>query len=148
MYTSTEEPASTAGFPALAQRLETYLADELTAGSLYRLLAEMVGNEAVRGHLDRAARDEEKHYRLLCPLYRRLTGRHPRAQPREVTFASPQEGLLTAIESELKAYEAYKDEYQRLQDRTLRQIFFELFSDSLGHAVRWNAALHILSGPA
>lgn len=149
VYMSPGEPVSAAGFPALAQRVEAYLARELTARSLYGRLAGEVQNEVIRTWLEQAAGDEQKHYRLLCPVYRRLAGRPPRVEPREVTYSGVRDGLLMAIEDALKALEEYKDEFQRFQDQdpTLRHIFFELLSDEMRHAVRLSTALHLLSGP-
>lgn len=141
------EPASS-GLPlpsgdraGLARRIPKYLQDEINASAFYRQLAREASDETVRGYLEEAAADEQKHFQLLSDLWLRLTGRRVGPTPQPVQYDSLREGLLIAANDELQAYEEYKDEYQRFTDPYLRWLFFELFSDEIEHAVRFNTAL-------
>jgi rubrerythrin len=138
-------PAEGEDLFGLVQRVERYIQDQVTAAAFYRELAGQIENEKVKSYLLEAMRDEQKHEQLLRQLYQRITGQSINAQPTRVTFASPREGLLKAIDGEIDAYEAYKTEYQRFEDREIRRLFFDLFSDEIEHATRFNTALHILA---
>jgi len=148
-----ETAAGLAGLPlpsgdlsGLASRIPAYLQDEVSANAFYRGLAQEAGDETTRRYLEEAAADEQKHFRLLSDLYTRLTGRQAHPAPGPVQYGSLREGLLIAADGEVEAYEEYKDEYQRATDPYLRWLFFQLFSDEIEHAVRFNIALHRLTG--
>lgn len=142
-------PFGGADLTSLARRIENYLQDEVTANRFYQELAAQSQNETVKRYLLEAARDEQKHFQLLSQLYQRITGRPaPRPQPQEQSFPTLRDALLKAIDNEFEAYEEYKTEYQRFADPQIRWIFFELFSDEIEHAVRFNTALHIMAGMA
>jgi|GEM_PF-4854018 len=138
-------PLPTGDLTGLVGRIPKYLQDEVNASTLYRQLARETTDEVVRSYLEGAAGDEEKHFQLLSDLYLRLTGRRARPVAQRVQNGSLWEGLLIATDGELEAYEEYKDDYQRSTDPYLRWLFFELLSDEVEHAVRFNAALHRLS---
>lgn len=135
----------TGDLPGLVSRVETYLQDEASAAVFYRELANKVENPTVRAYLIEAMEDEQKHFRLLSRLYQHLTGCTYQVRPEPTPFTTVREGLLKAAGDEIDAYEAYKDEYQRYDDPEIRRLFFELFSDEIEHAVRFNTALHILA---
>ncbi|MBP2017246.1 ferritin-like protein [Symbiobacterium terraclitae] len=139
-------PLPSGDLAALARRIPKYLQDEVTSAAFYRHLAGEARDEKVRGYLEQAAADEDKHFRLLSDLYFRLTGRrlHPTAQ--RVPHSSHRDGLLIAANDGIKAYGEYEDEYQRATDPYLRWLFFELLSDEIGHAVRLNTILHMAGG--
>ncbi|MFZ5815399.1 MAG: ferritin family protein [Bacillota bacterium] len=139
-------PAPAEELQGLAGRIEGYLKDQATAAAFYRELRELTEHPTIRRCLTEAMEDEAKHYKLLQGLYRQLTGRSLEAAPGKESYASLREGLIKAADGEIQAYEAYKDEYQRFTDPAIRTLFFELFSDEIEHATRFNTALHILSG--
>lgn len=119
--------------------------DQVTAANFYRELGEMAENETVKRYIMHAREDEQEHYRLLRQLHQELTGRTFEARPAKVTYASLTDGLLKAIDDEVEAYEEYRNEYLRYTDPRIRQLFFELMTDEIEHATRFNTALYILA---
>lgn len=139
------EPGATGvGREGLVQRLEAYMKDQVTAAAFYRELEEAADDARVKEYLRHAREDEQKHYRLLRRRYQALTGRPYEAAPTQVTYASLTDGLFKAIDGEIEAFEEYRDEYLRQTEQQDRQLFFELMTDEIEHATRFNTALHIL----
>lgn len=130
---------------ALVRHIRQYMQDQASAVQFYRELGAMAPVPKIREYLRHAADDEQRHYELLGQLYRALTGQTYTATPEKVSFASFRDGLLMAIDDELEAYEEYRDEYLRYPTPQIRQVFFELLSDEIEHAVRFNTALHLMN---
>ena len=82
---------------------------------------------------------------MLQDLYRSLTGRTFEAQVQPVEFASLAEGLKRAMDDEYEAMEEYRDVYLSTGNARIRNLFFELMTDELEHATRFNYALDVVT---
>jgi rubrerythrin len=49
------------------------------------------------------------------------------------------------MDNEYEAMEEYRNEYLRATDRATRNLWFELMTDELEHATRFNYALQVLA---
>lgn len=145
-WTAPEPTASVKQADDLASALEGFLRDQAAAQRFYRSLEESTELPFAKEALRHAREDEVKHYRMLSGLYREVTGRPYQAPPPTppATYASLREGLVAAIRDELGAYEAYRDQYLKASDPNIRDLFFELMTDEIEHAVRFSTALQLL----
>lgn len=150
---ATSTPAAPAQFetrpatqaPGLtAQRLEKFMQDQATAAAFYGALIEQVADPALKDYIEHARDDEQKHYRMLNMLYRDLTGRSYQVQAQPVEFATPAAGLKRAMDDEYEAFEEYRAVYLGSDIRRVRDVFFELMTDELEHATRFNYVLQVL----
>lgn len=128
----------------LAEKLEAFMKDQISAVRFYGELAEAArrsgADPTVVEFIHHARRDEQKHYRLLQELYRNLTGRSYEATPSPVQFSNLAEGLQKALKDELEAAEEYRDTYLREQSQRVKDVMFELMTDELEHATRFGHA--------
>jgi rubrerythrin len=150
---TAEEAAAAAPEPEAAgqqrasqpQLIEKFMQDEANAAVFYQALADAIADPAIKDYIRHAMEDEQKHYRMLGDLYRRLTGRTYEARPEPPAFTDVAAGLKQAMDNEYEAMEEYRNEYLRATDRAARNLWFELMTDELEHATRFNYALQVLA---
>lgn len=131
----------------LVPLVEQFMRDEASAAVFYAQLADQVQDAAVRDYIRHAMEDEQKHYRMLGDLYRQLTGRTYEARPEPPAVPDLLTGLKRAMDDEYEAMEQYRDVYLKSRDQNIRNLFFELMTDELEHATRFNYALQVLARP-
>ncbi len=129
--------------PDLVRRIREYLNDQISAARFYRELSEQATEPRIKESILHAMEDEQKHFRMLQDLHRNLTGQEYAATPTQTSFASLIDGLVQAARDEIEAFEGYRDEYLRTRDPRIQAIWFELMTDEIEHATKFNTALHI-----
>jgi len=130
----------------LARMVERFMKDQATAAIFYSDLLERAPDARAKEYIRHAMEDEQKHYRMLGALYRELTGRTHEATPDRVTFSNLAEGIMRAMDDEYEAMEEYRDVYMAQTDRRIRNLFFELMTDELEHATRFDHVLKLIGG--
>lgn len=128
----------------LVPQIQKFMQDQADAVAFYGELIEQLQAEELKDYVRHAREDEQKHYRMLGELYQALTGRTYEVQPRPTEFASLAAGLKLAMDDEYAAAEEYRDVYLKYNDRRVRNLFFELMTDELEHATRFNYVLQAL----
>lgn len=128
----------------LVPLIQKFMQDQANATVFYGELIEQLQAEELKDYVREARDDEQKHYRMLGELYQTLTGRTYAAQPQPTAFASLTAGLKKAMDDEYAASEEYRDVYLKYNDRRVRNLFFELLTDELEHATRFNYVLQAL----
>lgn len=129
--------------PDFEERIRQFMQDEATAAAFYRDMAEKTTVPAVRDYIKHAMEDEEKHYRMLGQLYKDLTGETYAVEPQPVSYATLAEGYKKAMDDEYEAMEEYREVFLAAGEGPVRNIFFELLTDELEHATRFNYALQV-----
>jgi rubrerythrin len=150
VYQDTAPPQSTPvgqaeRHQALVSAVRKNMQDQATAAAFYTQLMARTEDPAVREHIRHARDDELKHYRMLSRLHQALSGRTFEAAPRPVAFTSITAGLKQAMDDEYEAFEEYRQIYLSQSNERIRNIFFELMTDELEHATRFNYALQVVT---
>ncbi|WP_236340774.1 ferritin-like domain-containing protein [Paenibacillus plantiphilus] len=89
--------------------------------------------------------DERKHNRMFRSIYQSLTGQMITA-PGQVEFEKPKtyiDGIRKALFGELAAVERYRDIRAGLPSRYYRDMVFEILTDELKHATKYNYILDL-----
>lgn len=89
--------------------------------------------------------DEIKHNRMFRTIYEAFTGKSVQS-PTEVQFQKPSsytEGVKKALLGELKAVENYRNIRAGLPNRYYRDMVFEILTDELKHASKYNLILNL-----
>lgn len=89
--------------------------------------------------------DEKKHNQMFRKIYQNFTGQQI-PQPREVNFVKPNsyiEGIKEALFGELGAVERYRDIRAGLPTQYYRDAVFEILTDELKHATKYNYILNL-----
>jgi rubrerythrin len=128
----------------LIQEIEKAMQDQATAAAFYQELMDQAGDPVVKDYINHAREDEIKHYRMLGDLHREIAGRPFDARPQKVEYANLAAGLFRAMNNEYEAMEFYRGIYLRNPEKRVRDVFFELMTDELEHATRFNYALQVL----
>lgn len=84
--------------------------------------------------------DERKHNKMFREIYEDLTGEEIKT-PADVTFKKPDsyvDGIRKAFFGELSAAERYRDIIAGLPNRYYRDMVFEIMTDELEHADKYN----------
>ncbi len=133
----------------LTRELERFMKDETTAARFYAELARRAQAEGagpvVVDYIQQAMKDEQKHFAMVQGLYQELTGRPFEVQPDQIPFGTLEEGLLRAMHDEYEAMEGYRHVYLTYKNDRIRDLFFELLTDELEHATRFNYALQVVA---
>ena len=89
--------------------------------------------------------DEKKHNQMFKKIYQNFTGQQV-PQPKEVNFVKPNsyiEGVKEALFGELGAVERYRNIRAGLPTRYYRDAVFEILTDELKHATKYNYILNL-----
>jgi rubrerythrin len=89
--------------------------------------------------------DERKHNKMFKQMYRDLTGQDIPPVPEE-GFEKPKsytDGVKKALFGELAAVERYRDIRAGLPTRYYRDMVFEILTDELKHANKYNYILNL-----
>jgi rubrerythrin len=89
--------------------------------------------------------DERKHNQMFRKMYQDLTGQTIMA-PTDVEFRKPKsfiDGIRRALFGELSAVERYRDIRAGLPERYYRDMVFEILTDELKHASKYNYILNL-----
>lgn len=89
--------------------------------------------------------DERKHNQMFRSMYQSLTGQ-PVMVKADVDFEKPKlyiDGIKRALFGELAAVERYRDIRAGLPDRYYRDMVFEILTDELKHASKYNYILNL-----
>lgn len=87
--------------------------------------------------------DERKHNQMFRDIYRHFTGQEI-PTPREIPINQPisyRQGLTDALFGELEAVEHYRDIRAGLPTEYYRDMVFEILTDELKHADKYNYLL-------
>ncbi|UOF88609.1 ferritin-like domain-containing protein [Fodinisporobacter ferrooxydans] len=131
-------------FTAFLLQLQKAIHEEATAIYFYQNLIAMAPKEWHKKWIEHPYKDEKKHLRILSELYWRITGRQPVVQAAQTVFGNYKEGLLKALESELEAFESYRDLYLATDRADIRDVLFETMTDEQEHALRFSFLYHDL----
>ncbi|MDA3731233.1 ferritin-like domain-containing protein [Niameybacter massiliensis] len=89
--------------------------------------------------------DEKKHKQILRQIYQNFTGQQV-PEPKDVEFVKPKsyiDGVKQALFGELTAVERYRDIRAGLPTEYYRDAVFEILTDELKHATKYNYILNI-----
>lgn len=89
--------------------------------------------------------DERKHNQMFRRIYQNFTGQQV-PEPKEVNFVKPKsyiEGVKEALFGELGAVERYRDIRAGLPTEYYRDAVFEILTDELKHADKYNYILNL-----
>lgn len=89
--------------------------------------------------------DERKHNRMFRSIYQAFTGQTIAGQP-DIQFEKPKsyiDGIRKALFGELAAMERYRDIRAGLPDRYYRDMVFEILTDEMKHADKYNYILNL-----
>lgn len=131
--------------PELIRFIRGALQDEANAALFYTKLLDGTEDPIGKAYLRHIRDDEQKHFRMLSTLYEDLTGERYEVVPTETPFASLAEGYQKAMDDEYEAFEEYRSIYLHYDQEQIRRIFFELLTDELEHATRFNYLLQRLA---
>ncbi|MCY6356244.1 ferritin-like domain-containing protein [Clostridium sp. ZS2-4] len=87
--------------------------------------------------------DERKHNKMFREIYKAFTGQEITA-PKDIEFKKPKtyiEGIKKALFGELAAVERYRDIRAGLPNRYYGDMVFEILTDELKHASKYNYIL-------
>lgn len=130
----------------LVALLQTFMQNEANDAAFYRELIAQVQEPELKEYVRVPLEDEQKHYRMMGQLYQELTGRTYSAEPRRTEFPNLRAGLKMAMDGEYEAAERYRDVYLKYPEPRIRDLFFELLTDELEHATRFNYVLQAMGG--
>ena len=117
--------------------LKEAMTDEATDMRYYEKLSWLVPDAGDREIIRHVQADEKKHLKALTDIYQTLTGEVPIVTAREVKM---EHDLRTEYEKrvleELDGMEFYRKLYLSHKNTEFRDLFFEILTDELGHAVK------------
>jgi len=125
----------------IRQAVEGEREDELFYDYLISVAPSQEEKEIIQSIRD----DERKHNQMFRSMYQELTGQTITA-PAEVAFEKPKsyvEGIRRALFGELAAVERYRDIRAGLPDRYHRDMVFEILTDEINHASKYNYILNL-----
>lgn len=118
--------------------LQMGLEGEAAAIEMYAQLMEMAPTPEQRQHIRHAYEDERKHFRIFSDLYLHLTGRMPSISEPMVKVEDYKQGIAQAFNDELEAAELYRGMLLNTYDPAIRDAMFEIMTDEMEHADRFN----------
>lgn len=125
----------------LEQALLSSIKGERSGVAEYSRLARMAPSPEIREIIQGIANDERKHERMFTENYQRLFGREPWVTPEPPSMTSFEEGVMEAIQDEMKDAAKYRDLYLRTRDPRTRTAFFIAMIDELRHGSLLNSVL-------
>ncbi|MCF6465509.1 ferritin-like domain-containing protein [Clostridium sp. Cult2] len=111
---------------------------EATAAEFYSRLLQEAPDDLHREFIEHARDDELEHLHAFIRLYCYLTGQMPQYNITPVVYSSYKEGILMALEDELKAGEFYRNIQLSTTDKLIRDTFYYAMVDELQHATMFS----------
>jgi len=111
----------------------------------YDYLISVAPSKEAKEIIESIRNDEQKHNQMFRWIYHSLTGKTI-STPTNVTFEEPtsyMDGIRQALFGELKAVERYRDIRAGLPTRYYRDMVFEILTDELKHADKYNYLLNL-----
>lgn len=127
--------------PLVKQAVTGEREDEL----FYDYLISVAPSEEEKKIIQSIRNDERKHNGMFRRIYQDYTGQSI-VVPQDVTFEKPTsyiEGIRRALFGELGAVERYRDIRAGLPNRYYRDMVFEILTDELKHATKYNYILNL-----
>jgi rubrerythrin len=124
----------------IKQAVEGERTDEL----FYDYLISLAPTEEEKKIIRSIRNDEIKHNKMFREIYKAFTGQTI-TPPKEVEFEKPKSyigGIRKALFGELSAMEKYRDIRAGLPNRYYRDMVFEILTDELKHADKYNYILN------
>lgn len=100
----------------------------------YTRLARFAPSSECGRRILQIADDERKHLGQFMRLYQHLTCRAATPRPAPEQFSDWWDGVHKAWEDEVSAYERYRDMYLMSEQRYIRDILLDAFTDEIKHA--------------
>lgn len=125
------------GNEAFIQKLEKAINDKWTTACFYHHLKKDTTDSIFQEFIERAMKDEVKHYRLFQTLYYFLTRAYHKVDQQVVSYDSFEEGVIHAMKAELERVEDYQE---MLFEIPVQEAYYPLFvamHDEMGHAIRF-----------
>lgn len=126
------------------QRLQTAIKNSWASAHFYKELKNKTNNPLYKEFIEQAQKDKQKHYQLLQYVYYMLTGEYYRLEKEEVTFSTFREGVLSALKSELKEAELFRDLLMDIPGWQAYKPIFIAMTDAPVNAVRFNCIYNAL----
>ncbi|MFK2826166.1 ferritin-like domain-containing protein [Bacillus sp. B190/17] len=126
--------------PSALERVKKAVQGEKEDELFYQHLIAMAPTQEAKDVIATIRDDERKHNQMFRLIYRSYTGQDI-APSEEETFQQPEsysEGLRTALFGELRAVENYRKIKQCLSGYVYQQMLFEIITDELKHATKYN----------
>jgi rubrerythrin len=122
------------------EMLNDMLVDEATDAAYYKKVAEIINDSADSDIVRRISMDEEKHYKMLKDIYKKLEGEEMQdAVANDKTLANNTADIFSsAVMGELAGAEAYRTLMFALANPQLRDYVFEILTDEQEHAALMN----------
>ncbi|MGY0372450.1 ferritin-like domain-containing protein [Clostridium sp. JNZ J1-5] len=115
----------------------------------YDYLIKLAPTEEEREIIKSIRDDERKHNLMFRKIYKEFTGEEIKDVDKE-EFIKPEsyiEGIKKALFGELKAVEKYRKIRQGLPYTQYRDMLFEIITDEIKHAIKYNYILNLNSTP-
>lgn len=128
-------------YKALEEAIENEREDEL----FYDYLLSLAPTKEEKDIITSIRDDERKHYKYFKEIYSYYT-RKSSLLPNYITFERPQSyiaGVRKAKFGELGAVERYRDIMASLPDRYYRDMVFEIITDELKHAHKYDYIIYL-----
>lgn len=121
------------------------VANESKDEILYNQLIDLSPSKEQKAIIHGIRDDERKKYNLLREIYAAMTGEPIEVRPNEEAeiIDSYMEGISQALMGKVKAMEKYRDIRSALPTRYFRDMIFEILTDELEHADRYNYLITI-----
>lgn len=120
--------------------LQKAVAGESLDRMFYDYLIEVAPNMQAQDIIATIRDDEIKHSQMFRQIYQEIAGRPPMPSEEE-EFIQPEsfcQGIQRALFGELEAVEFYRQIYNCLPTRRYRDMLFEIITDELKHAAKYN----------
>ncbi len=117
------------------------VADEAKDRKFYEYLINEAPNSKEKKIITSIRDDEIKHFRLFKKIYYEITGCYPKPLPEKEEYKKTKnylDGIEQALFGELGAVEKYRQIYFGLKTLKHRDILFEIITDELKHASKFN----------
>mgnify|MGYP000896845705 FL=1 len=116
------------------------LGDEAHDRAFYQYLLKIAPDCAQREIIKSIRDDEIKHFKMVRMIYQEITCEQPEPE-QQPEFEEPENycaAIQKAIFGELEAVELYRKIMFGLCSQRHRDMMFEIITDELKHAVKWN----------
>lgn len=145
-YTSyyNRQPQSYKSLQEALRLVKDAIQDEREDELFYDYLISVAPTKEEKNIIQTIRDDERKHNRMFRKIYRDFTGQEVQV-PEDIDFQKPKsylDGIKKALFGELAAMERYRDIRAGLPYRYNRDMVFEILTDELKHADKYNYILN------